>query len=283
MDPNNAALAAQTALWQRLAPNTAESAETLAGYGDAVQSASAAYDQHKNDVPLIQSKFYELFYARTQLLLGLAQKWASGEQPPPTTPVDPGTPSDPSTPPATPKAFSKAYAPTIGGSTKVGNTLSAKVKTWSPKATGKAWQWRRNGTDIAGATKSTYKLTAADLGRTITVVLTGSKSGYTSTAKQSKATKKIALGTLAKGKVKVTGTPKVGKTLTAKTSKWTAGVVYHYQWYRNSTALTGATAKTYILLATDSGKRFTVKVWTTKDGYKKSASRTSAKTGKIRV
>lgn len=192
--------------------------------------------------------------------------------------VPPGTPDEP---PATPHSFTKVYTPTISGSAKVGKALTAKVKTWSPKASMK-YQWLRNGSPITGATKSTYKLAAADLGATISVKVTGTKSGYTSVSKTSASTKVVVKGSLARGKASVSGTRRVGRTLTAKTSKWSSGVEYHYQWYRNSTAIVDATAKTYVLIPSDRGKRMKVRVWTTKDGYSQSSSRTSAKTSKVK-
>lgn len=183
--------------------------------------------------------------------------------------------------PPTMKDFSKSYAPTISGTAKVGKTLSASSRSWSPKVTGKAWQWQRNGVDITGATSYKYKLAADDLGATITVKLTGSKAGYNSVTKTSKATKIVTPGTITRGKVKITGTRRVGRALTASTSKWTSGVTFGYQWYRSGIAVQGATAKTYTLLPGDLGKRFKVKVSASKDGYYVPAPKTTKRTGTI--
>jgi len=59
-------------------------------------------------------------------------------------------------------------------------------------------------------------------------------------------------------------------------------VTYHYKWYRNSTAITGATSKTYLLTVVDARTRVKVKVWTTRAGYKTSSTRTSAETSRIK-
>ncbi len=194
----------------------------------------------------------------------------------------PGTPDLPPANPPTPKSFTKTYTPTISGSAKVGSTLTAKVKTWSPTASIK-WQWLRNGEVVPGATTSKYKVGMTDVGTKLSVKVTGTKSGHTSVTKTSASTKVVVKGTLARGKVSVSGTRRVGKTLTAKTSKWSSGVTYHYQWYRNSTKITGAIAKTYILTPADKGKRIKVKVWTTRDGYNQSSSRMSSKTAKVKT
>ena len=45
--------------------------------------------------------------------------------------------------------------------------------------------------NIIGATAATYVLTSSDVGKTITVRVTGSKTGYTTAAKTSAATKVV--------------------------------------------------------------------------------------------
>jgi hypothetical protein len=68
-------------------------------------------------------------------------------------------------------------APAITGTPTVGQTLTASTGTWTGSpAPSFAYQWRRNGTDIAGATASTYLLQAADEGATITVRVTATNS-----------------------------------------------------------------------------------------------------------
>jgi hypothetical protein len=67
----------------------------------------------------------------------------------------------------------------ITGSPIVGTTLSASFTTWGPGTVTMHYQWYRAGKAITGATKSTYKITSSDVGKLITVRLTGSKSGFT--------------------------------------------------------------------------------------------------------
>ena len=189
-------------------------------------------------------------------------------------PVKPTAPMD--------KAFSKTYTPKISGTTRVGKTLSASVKTWSPKASF-SYQWLRNGTAIAGATKSKYTLTAADLSSVISVAVTGSRTGYASATKTSASTKVITPGIITRGKIKITGTGRVGRVRTASTSKWTSGVTFTYQWYRNGVFIEGATAKTYTQSPADKGKRLTVVVTASKNGYISPVSKASKRTGKIKT
>ena len=70
-----------------------------------------------------------------------------------------------------------AGTPTVSGAAAVGSTLKAKPGTWTKK-TKLSYQWLRNGTAIAKATKSSYKLTVADAGALISVRVTGKLSGY---------------------------------------------------------------------------------------------------------
>jgi hypothetical protein len=63
--------------------------------------------------------------------------------------------------------------PAIGGTEQVGQTLTATPAAASgTPAPVRTWQWRRNGTAIAGATGPTHTLVSADAGATLTVVQT---------------------------------------------------------------------------------------------------------------
>ncbi len=81
--------------------------------------------------------------------------------------------------------------PTISGTAKVKSTLRAKVGSWTPKPTAYAYRWLRNGKAISGATKSSYKLTKSDRGRTVRVQVTAKKSGAASGVALSSSTKKV--------------------------------------------------------------------------------------------
>src|SRR3989442_370483 len=70
--------------------------------------------------------------------------------------------------------------PTIEGKVQVGETISAATGIWANSPTAYAYQWQRctsNGsgcTAITGATAKTYKLTTADVGKTVRVLVTAS-------------------------------------------------------------------------------------------------------------
>ncbi|MBT2552778.1 S-layer family protein [Arthrobacter sp. ISL-5] len=180
-----------------------------------------------------------------------------------------------------------APVPTITGTAKAGSTLTAVPGTWGPGQVALSYQWKSNGTAvglaIAGATASTYKLTAADVGKTITVTVTGTKAGYTTTAKTSVRTGTVmALNPVLSAPVPaITGTAKVGYTLTAAPGTWgPVPVALAYQWKANGIAITGATASTYKPASTVVGKTLTVTVTGTKAGYT-TAAKTSAATVKV--
>ena len=81
-------------------------------------------------------------------------------------------------------SLSKTPTPTVSGTTKAGQTLTAKAGNWDA-GVALSYQWLRNGVAIKGATKASYKLTAADKGKKISVRVTGSKTGYVTVVKTS--------------------------------------------------------------------------------------------------
>jgi hypothetical protein len=173
--------------------------------------------------------------------------------------------------------------PKITGTVKVGYTLTAVPGTWGPAPVTLKYQWKANGVAITGATAGTYKPSAAVVGKTISVTVTGSKAGYNTAAKTSALTARVAVGTLTAPVPKITGTAKVGYTLTAVPGAWgPAPVVLKYQWKANGVAITGATASTYKPAAAVIGKTISVTVTGSQAGYT-TAARTSALTARVAV
>lgn len=157
--------------------------------------------------------------------------------------------------------------PTITGTAKVGTTLRVTAGTWDDGVK-LSYQWKRNGVAITGATKTWYKLGAADAGKRITVTVTGTKTGYTTVAKTSARTRLVAKGTLTSVKPRISGTAKAGRTLTAIRGSWRpAPVSYTYRWYTNGKAIPGATKKTYKVASKYKGTKIVVKVTGRKAGY----------------
>jgi len=70
--------------------------------------------------------------------------------------------------------------PILTGFSNVGSTMTLQQADWSPSTTKMSYQWLRFGVPITGATKTSYKLTAADLGTIVNLRVSGSRSGYLS-------------------------------------------------------------------------------------------------------
>ena len=179
-------------------------------------------------------------------------------------------------------ALTATPTPTITGTAAVGKTLTAVPGGWAPAPVTLAYQWRRDGKAIAGATGVGYPVAADDLGTRLSVTVTGSKPGHTTIAKTSAVTAAVAKGTLtATPKPTITGTAKVGLELTAVPGTWAPdGVALRYQWRRNGTAITGATAASYRLVAADLAATITVTVTGSKAGYT-TVGTTSVKTAAV--
>lgn len=89
-------------------------------------------------------------------------------------------------------ALTNTSLPTITGTATQGQTLTAGNGSWSATPDSFTYQWKRGGTNISGATASTYLLAAGDVGSTVTVTVTAVKSGYTSGSANSAATGTVA-------------------------------------------------------------------------------------------
>lgn len=69
--------------------------------------------------------------------------------------------------------------PTISGTARVGEVLTANPGTWAPVGTTFTYKWQVNGVDVIGATGVTFTPTTAHVGADVTVEVTGSATGYT--------------------------------------------------------------------------------------------------------
>lgn len=79
----------------------------------------------------------------------------------------------------------RSSVPHISGPARHGEKLTARAGSWGPGTVTLAYAWSRNGRPIAGATSSTYTLTGADVGTSITVSVTGSEPGFTTESRTS--------------------------------------------------------------------------------------------------
>ncbi|EEV87653.1 hypothetical protein HMPREF0198_2185, partial [Cardiobacterium hominis ATCC 15826] len=94
---------------------------------------------------------------------------------------DPNYPT-PNPQPPTPPGTNHEGTVSITGEAKVGETLTATVNDDDGVPANVTYQWLANGVAIAGATGSSYQLTAAEAGKTISV-----RATYTDNAQHSEA------------------------------------------------------------------------------------------------
>lgn len=83
-----------------------------------------------------------------------------------------------------------SVAPAITGTETEGEDLTCSSGTWS-NTPSYAYQWKRSGVAISGATAATHTLVTADAGETLTCVVSATNEGVTAVA-ESAATGTIA-------------------------------------------------------------------------------------------
>lgn len=82
------------------------------------------------------------------------------------------------------------HKPVVLGAAKVGGTLVA-LAVWGPLPVKLSYQWLADGTAIDGATGAIFHPGPAQLGKAISVTVTGTKTGYLTATITSKATGKV--------------------------------------------------------------------------------------------
>ena len=178
-------------------------------------------------------------------------------------------------------AYSLAPLPTVTGAAKAGQVVSASLGTWFPVPDSLTYQWYAGNVAIPGATGSSYQISAADVGKTVAVKVTGTKDGFPALSKTSKQTD-VVTGTFAKSPApKITGSVRIGKTLKVVTGTWSPKPTFTYQWYANGKKISKATKASFKLTKSLKGKRITVVVTANKQYYS-TLIRTSTATSKVK-
>jgi hypothetical protein len=96
--------------------------------------------------------------------------------------------------------------------------------------------------------------------------VTATATGYNTTYKDSSQVY-VSYGDITLGTPSISGTLKVGYTLTSSIPSVSPSATLTYQWYRGSTAISGANSRTYTTVAADSGQYLKVRVTATLTGY----------------
>jgi hypothetical protein len=144
----------------------------------------------------------------------------------------------------------------LSGTETVGQTLSVTDGTWQGQATITfAYQWRRNGSNISGATSSTYTLIAADYDAVIDCVVTATNSLDSASADSNDTGAIAGLAPTNDVAPSISGSTGLGDTLTRTEGTWSGVPTPSLtgQWRRNGAAIPGETGATYTIVAADSG------------------------------
>jgi acid phosphatase type 7 len=177
----------------------------------------------------------------------------------PTTVVQPGA------------APANTAPPTISGTARDGQTLTADKGTWTGTAPiSYTYRWQRcaggSCSDIAGATAQTYTLVAADVASTVRVQVTASNAAGSTTVPSAETAVVAAAPPANTALPSVSGPTHEGQTLTADKGAWTGTppISYAYVWQRCSggscSIIPGATGQTYTLTTADVGSSVRVQV-----------------------
>lgn len=168
-------------------------------------------------------------------------------------------------------------APSIEGTVAVGQTVDADPGTWSRSDLTYAYQWNLDGVAIDGATASSYLVPDSAFGKELSVTVTASRYGYTTTSADSAAAA-VEPGELSNLKApSIAGAVAVGKKVTADPGSWSeSGLAYAYQWKLDGVAIDSATASSYTVPASALGKQLSVTVTASRDGYVTAAATSAA-------
>lgn len=178
---------------------------------------------------------------------------AAGESDPAESlPTDPVAEAPPDVPENT-------VLPSITGIEQVDEVLTASTGTWTGSPTSYAYQWKRAGNAISGATNSTYTLVEADVGFVLTCTVTASNESGAGTPATSAGTAEIAADPPPVPEntdlPTISGIEQVDETLTCNPGTWTnTPTGYTYQWEADGSAISGATSSTYAVTSSEAGK-----------------------------
>lgn len=171
-------------------------------------------------------------------------------------------------------APANTVAPVVSGSAPVGASLACTTGTWTGTAPiTYAYQWTRDGSNIAAATSSTYTTVSADVGHAVGCTVTATNAGGSASAASSTTVTvtQAPANTVAPA---VTGSATVGNALSSTTGTWTGSPSpsFSYQWRRDAVDIGGATSSSYTTVAADVGHAVTCVVTATNSAGSASAS-----------
>ncbi|HEX8742294.1 MAG TPA: hypothetical protein VF712_04090 [Thermoleophilaceae bacterium] len=175
-------------------------------------------------------------------------------------------------------------APTISGTARDGQTLTASTGAWTGTSIAYSYRWLRCDSAggacaaIANATAATYLLTPSDVGRTIRVEVTGSNSGGSAVATSAQTAAVAARAPVNATPPAIGGSARDGQTLTAADGTWTGTPTIDLarEWLRcdagGGACTVVGTSAAYVLTAAEVGSTIRVRVTATNAAGSSSAT-----------
>jgi subtilisin family serine protease len=160
-----------------------------------------------------------------------------------------------------------ASVPQISGTVRVGSTLRALAGSWT-SGTQFTYQWYADGAAISGATGFSFTPSATQRGKSLTVQLTGTRTGFTTASRTSAASATVASGVFAQSAPVVIGLATPGATLSVSRPQSTpvpASVAY--RWKLDGRSISGATGTSLGVRSSWRGHTITVSATVSKTGY----------------
>ena len=187
--------------------------------------------------------------------------------------------------PVLPAAPVDTTAPGITGTAQQGATLTASTGFWSNNPTGFAYVWNdctssgSGCSPISGATSGTYKLSASDVGKYVSVTVTASNSGGHNQVTSASVGPVLPPAPVNTTAPVLTGKAEQGDTLRVNNGSWSNNPsAFSYAWTdcsssgTNCSPIAGATSSSYTLSAADVGSTIFCVVTATGPGGSTSAN-----------
>jgi surface antigen len=172
-------------------------------------------------------------------------------------------------------ALRNTAQPTVSGTPKVGSKLTATAGRWSMSGVSLRYSWRADKVRIPGATSSSFTVQPAQVGKHLRVRVYASKTGQRTVSRASDETSAVARGLVTNAaKPTITGSAQVGQTLSSTPGTWTpSNASLLFVWRADGEPIPGQNGTTLTLGPELLGKAIGLRVWATKDGYKRAAMR----------
>ncbi len=151
---------------------------------------------------------------------------------------------------------------------RVGDTLEVDPGRWSPEKVRVSYQWFLDEKPVRQATGQTVRVTARMLGDRVSVLVTAKKRGYRTASVSSAQTRAVRPGKLVVVKAPtLVGKPAAGERLRVDAGAWRGNPDLAFEWLAGGRTIKKATGSSIRLTRAQAGKRISVVVTATRDGF----------------